>query len=764
MILTFTASRFNGLPGRHQPQMVMPPQQAYIGERHLLTHPLDVPGLPYQGPLKKTNFPHYVKTDEINLYLRQAVEKPDCGLLEYFISRGAGLETKLENGLTPLLHAIFVSNTRAVVILLKKGARVDATDPRTGNGPLHFAARSHIGTDAVSLIIDRGAALDLKNAAGMTPAALCVEGLSNPEMLEILLKRGANPNADFSLAGTGMLHHALSLRRDRAAELLVIAGADTNKRDLHGKTPLSIAAGNGNQALIKLLLEKGTDRNARNDNGDSILLNSICSGDEETAISLINGGSDTGQADASMNTALHLAAASGSIKICKALVKKGCKVDAKNRFEETPLFSAAYSNSTDCVAFLEQAGAKTETRNCDGSTAAQAAARIAGLENAGNRMNARKDARQELRETFHFENKISAEILVRKIDAIDLREKAASDFLTQAIETRRLDLVNMIIAKASGHEIPDETSSATLVNRAVENGLETTLRKLSALGIDVNARHDKLVPAIELAFMKKNIAMARTLFDLGYDLRWKSREGMTGLHMVVCSGTSECFSSHEQKKLMEKMISKGVAVDSLGGRFPSIPRATALQMAVIRSDIEAARTLLANGARPDICGPESRSPLHEAALAGDGIMLAEMLRYDRGLSAKAETILEEKEYPVDDKYRESRKDTPLHSVAKGFIKALEAAISAGDPTTNLDKFVDAADALISAEASAKALDEKGRTPSDLIEGFDLGRKLALEVPEEKKNKLMKEEKLNSFLLDRFISFDEKLRALKNKLK
>ena len=42
-------------------------------------------------------------------------------------------------------------------------------------------------------------------------------------------------------------------------KLLLEKGADVESKDRYGRTPLSWAAGNGHEAVVKLLLEKGAD-------------------------------------------------------------------------------------------------------------------------------------------------------------------------------------------------------------------------------------------------------------------------------------------------------------------------------------------------------------------------------------------------------------------------------------------------------------------------------------------------------------------------
>ena len=89
-----------------------------------------------------------------------------------------------------------------------------------------------------------------------------------PEVVELLLGRGAAPNAVGSGWMTGTpLHSAASASRVGIARILLHAGADPDARQTAGFTPLHSAAHNGSGALVQLLLERGADATLTTDEG-----------------------------------------------------------------------------------------------------------------------------------------------------------------------------------------------------------------------------------------------------------------------------------------------------------------------------------------------------------------------------------------------------------------------------------------------------------------------------------------------------------------
>jgi len=52
---------------------------------------------------------------------------------------------------------------------------------------------------------------------------------------------------------------------------LVEAGADVNKGNNNGRTPLIYAAGNGKVEVVRFLLQKGADKSLKDNDGDTAL-------------------------------------------------------------------------------------------------------------------------------------------------------------------------------------------------------------------------------------------------------------------------------------------------------------------------------------------------------------------------------------------------------------------------------------------------------------------------------------------------------------
>lgn len=100
------------------------------------------------------------------------------------------------------------------------------------------------------------------------PALLTAAAVGPLEMVELLLKNGADPNLG-GLNDMRPLHHAAHLGNDAIIRLLLSRGALVDaKESQFGTTPLMEAARKGNLSTVRLLLDAGADPVATDNHGD----------------------------------------------------------------------------------------------------------------------------------------------------------------------------------------------------------------------------------------------------------------------------------------------------------------------------------------------------------------------------------------------------------------------------------------------------------------------------------------------------------------
>jgi ankyrin repeat protein len=244
-------------------------------------------------------------------------------------------------GLTPLLYAAREGCIPCAAELLKRKADINLADP-DGVTPL-ILALMNIHWDTARFLIERGADVNLWDFYGQTPLYAAVDMNTLPkgrrvelpaldtatglQIIEMLLAKGANPNAQLKLR---IPHRQVPY--DRYTEPMLNIGA----------TPLLRATKAGDIPVVKLLLAHGADPNLPNFNGDTPLMAAVGKGwinsptrgaffSEEQALeaySLLRAaGADVNARTHFNETALHSAALRGWDELVKRLVADGAQLD-----------------------------------------------------------------------------------------------------------------------------------------------------------------------------------------------------------------------------------------------------------------------------------------------------------------------------------------------------------------------------------------------------------------------------------------------------
>jgi ankyrin repeat protein len=278
----------------------------------------------------------------VNVWQRQVTAEPRA-------------QARPPGGLTPLIYASREGCLECVRALVKAKAKLDMADPESVT-PL-IVAINNFHFDVAKFLIESGAnvnkwdwwgrtplysAVDLNTIPhGGRPDRLSLDETTSLELIQLLLDKGANPNARLKL-----FPPYRALGPDRGADMLLTMDA----------TPLLRAAKAGDVPAIKLLLAHGADPNipqlwgvtplmaaanfASNEIDTRGRFKTQAEASESIKLLAAAGANPNAKDERQGGTALHAAALWGWDDVVKTLVSLNADLNAKDNKGMTPYDAA----------------------------------------------------------------------------------------------------------------------------------------------------------------------------------------------------------------------------------------------------------------------------------------------------------------------------------------------------------------------------------------------------------------------------------------
>merc|ERR1719378_315682 len=190
--------------------------------------------------------------------LNEEEEDTSNAVIQDLIAQGANINTQMDKtGETPLHLAARYARADAAKKLLDAKGDANAVD-NTGRTPLHAAVAADAQGVFQILVRHRATNLDAKTYDGTTPlilaARLAIEG-----MVEELIQEQADINASDE-GGKSALHWAASVNNVDAVNILLANGANRDAQDTKDETPLFLACREGSYQAAKALLDHCANR------------------------------------------------------------------------------------------------------------------------------------------------------------------------------------------------------------------------------------------------------------------------------------------------------------------------------------------------------------------------------------------------------------------------------------------------------------------------------------------------------------------------
>ena len=596
--------------------------------------------------------------------LHIAALRNDAEMVRFLIDMKADTEVTDSAGLTPLAAAVKADCLDAARVLAEAGASIFAADaggqsvyaiarakgkdaltaivsPKTvaeqdasGKTALHFAVEA-LDEEAVTIILAAGGSTSIADAEGQTPLAVAyknpVPDASARIAAQLLLARAEPVRGTFAYFETAVIKHNLSMRFEE------------------GKTPLHIAAGNGQTGYVNYLIAHKAAVNVKDVSSSTPLHEAVRGGYVDCTAILLGAGADPNMKDSSGNTPLHLVMPVATrSEIFGKLLAARADPNQKDNYGETPLHIAArLGMSEEIIRALVSAGADPNERNKKGVTPLSLAIE-----------------RNQITQANLFVR------LGADIHAEDIEESTA---LTKALKSG-LEMTEAIIIDSNVQS--RDSRGRTALHIAVMNHADPAIISfLISKKADVNARDKNGDTALHIAVRNNDRASGEILLAYGADVFTPNVSGESALKAALTRMGGR----------QDWVLNSNVIKSSDGAGNTPLHLAAEWQLTPVVS------LIIDKGGDPNARNANGETPIFNAVKADSGITVKTLLAGSGDKKA-------------DVNARDFLGNTALHSCVRWAAMGAADTLLAYDAQSNAHKLINARNL-----AGKTALHEAART-------------------------------------------------------
>lgn len=223
--------------------------------------------------------------------LMYAAHQADIELVDALVSAGANINLVNAYGASAISEASITGSIEVLKILLEGGGDANEANPEGETALMNVARAGRL--DAAQLLLNAGAKVNAIEHWGGQSAVMWATAQSQPEMISLLIKHGADVNTqgsarlwnrritseprlkDMNKGGFTSLHYAARQGCVECIEILAKAGADLSAVDPDRVSALNLALINLHFDTAAALIEAGADINQWDLFGRTPLFNAI---------------------------------------------------------------------------------------------------------------------------------------------------------------------------------------------------------------------------------------------------------------------------------------------------------------------------------------------------------------------------------------------------------------------------------------------------------------------------------------------------------
>ncbi len=422
----------------------------------------------------------------------------------FYANAGADINAEDQDGNTPLTRALGSESIHMLQTLITK-QNISSKDS-AGNTPLHIAIMSNSPVDYIKYLIDTGADVNARNKSGDSVLYLAVQK-NMRQVGDMLLEK----NADIFATNTEN-YSPLRLALEQGGEVQnwLITSQTLNTTDGSGNTPLHYAAEwKLNNAMLGLI-EKGAKVNSINANGESALFSAVKADSASTIHILVENGAVTDSRDNLArdhlgNTPLHAAVRWNALNAAVTLIQLGVDVNAQNMSGKTALSDCCRSGKTEMANLLIINGADVNAADATGRTV--------------------------LMDTVAGHNEGMLSLLLQSGANPLIQEMSGRNAYHEAALSGNINIIRMI-RNAGGNPLSRDSYGETPFSLVLRTNDEKQIKEV--LGGNLNIVDSDGNTPVHIAVERKVPAkMLTMLLNMRYPVNQRNGKGVTPLYMAV---------------------------------------------------------------------------------------------------------------------------------------------------------------------------------------------------------------------------------------
>ncbi|CAB0040199.1 unnamed protein product [Trichogramma brassicae] len=485
---------------------------------------------------------------------------------------------------------------------------INAQEKKFSNTPLHLALR-YRNKKIVELLLKRGANPNLANAQGIRPLHCAIYSMIDKDLTEKFFEMFGNIEQTVQVDvrdkwGRTPLHLALSKSKKKAAESLLRIGANPNLADEKGYTCLHYivwrSIDNGSAERFFQIcddIQQTVQVDTLNTRGKSPLHFALSKGKKKVAESLLRRGANPNLASAKGLTSLHLIcettyddnSAEKFFQICDDM-QLTMEIDALDKLGQTPLHLALGTGKKKMVECLLRNGADPNIADAEG---------LSSLHHIASRRIDDDLAEKFLQITFGIQQTVQ----------VNAKDKLGMSPLHYALSYNLKNVVKSLLKRGGDPNLADlwgGTSLHRITFRQIDDDLMKWFLEICdnmQLKVQVDALDEYGDTPLHVALRNGEKKATESLLRRGADPNLTSADELTSLHHITLRKIDDDLMKWFFEICDNMQLKVQVDARSKSGN-------TALHNALYRGKKKAAESLLRRGVNPNLANGKGFHPLH----------------------------------------------------------------------------------------------------------------------------------------------------------